>query len=433
MKIIFTSLFFTAISLAISAQRPLTLVDRSQANDTYLGQNKFACVTVSTPKTLQPLFYEGDVKKLPEKTDSTGSDINYHLKFEIVKGYERNKITIQANGFEPLALNFWLNPNQQLKYYVFDADSTIVDCYNQLTREGMSLFRSGLYKEARKKYETVKTCSNIPPENDIDVRIALIDSIFTWKTLGDVAFNTSDFLDAIKWYRKVFTQNPDDKSTEKCLSQAMIAQNENCRINFETAERYFEDRDYVNAEMLYKKVIELRCLNEQYAIQKIREINNLRKLSSVFTYEFEKDVPIGFSTGKYNDKKSGGYFTLRVNQEVFEAARSNLNVNARPELNLSFGWTIKLVKPLWIFFGPGYTGVGKYIAEEESPGSTEKKLKLNISHAVSPEIGLMCKIPLSRKIGIAFRYTFQYRFAIDKQEIDYIGKNRHVFGAGFCF
>lgn len=433
MKIIFTCVFFTAISLTIFAQRPLTVIDRSQPNDTYLGQNKFACVTISAPKILQPLFYEGDSKKLPEETDSTGLDINYHLKFEIVKGYERNKITIHANSFEPLALNFWLNPNQQLKYYIFDADSTIIDCYNQLTREGMSLFRSGLYEEAQKKYEVAKTCSNVPTENDIDVRIALIDSISTWKTLGEVAFDTSNFLEAIKWYRKGFTLNPDDKFIEKCLSQSMAVQTENCRVNFETAEKYFEDRDYNNAETLYKKVIELRCGNEHYAVQKIREITNLKKLSSVFTYEFEQDVPIGFSTGKYKDNKSGGYFTLRVNEEVFEALRSNLGADGRPELNLSFGWTIKLVKPMWIFFGPGYTGVGKYMAEEIAPGSTEEKLKLNISHAVSPEIGLMCKIPLLKKIGIAFRYTFQYRFALDKQDIDYIGKNRHVFGAGFCF
>lgn len=433
MKIIFISLLFTIISLTIFAQRPLTVVDRSQPNDTYLGQNKFACVTISAPKILHPLFYEGDVKQLPENTDSTGFDINYHLKYEIVKGYERNKVTIHANGFEPLVLNFSLKPNQQLKYYIFDADSTIVDCYNQLTREAMSLFRSGLYNEARKKYETAKTCSNIPAENNIDIRIALIDTISTWKTLGEIAFNTSNFLEAINWYRKVFTKNPDDKFIEKSLSQSMVVQTENCRVNFETAEKYFEDRDFVNAEMLYKKVIELRCVNEQYAILKIREISNFKQLIHVLTYEWEKDVPIGFSTGSYNDNKSGGYFTLRLNEEVFEALRSNLGTDAKPELNLSFGWTIKLIKPLWIFFGPGYTGVGKYIAEEASPGSTEEKLKLNIKNAVSPEIGLTCKIPLTKKTGIAFRYTFQYRFALEKEEIGYIGKNRHVFGAGFCF
>lgn len=433
MKRIFTCLFFIAFSLTIFAQRPLTAVDRSQPNDTYLGQNKFACVTISAPKSLIPLFYEGDEKKLPEKTDSTGSDINYHLKFAIVKGYERNKVTVHANGFEPLILNFWLNPNQQLKYYIFDADSTIVDCYNQIIREGMSLFRSGFYNEARGKYESAKSCSNFPLQNDIDNRIELIDSILIWKTLGEVAYSTTNLPEAIRLYQKVFIKNPDDKFIGKRLNEFIVLQSENCKANFETAEKYFDDRDFLNAENLYQKVIEYQCSNAQYAVKKIQEIHNLKQLAHVLTYEWSNDVPIGISTGKYKDNKSGGYFTLRLNEEVFEAIRSNLGSDARPELNLSFGWTIKVVKPIWIFFGPGYTGVGKYLTEGEDSVNIEENLKLNISHAVSPEIGSVCKIPITEKIGIAFRYTYQYRFALDTEEINYIGKTRHVFGVGFCF
>jgi tetratricopeptide (TPR) repeat protein len=433
MKTVFTTLLCIFASLIIFGQRPLSFVDRSQPTDIYLGQNKFACVTISVPKSMQPLFYEGDVKKQPEEIDSTGLDTNYNLKFEIIKGYERNNVTIHINGFDPLTLYFLLNPNQLLKYYIFDPDSTIVDCYNQLTREGMSLFRSGLYKEARDKYEAVKNCSNIQSLMEVESRIILIDSILIWKTYGEVAYSTSNFPEAIGQFQKIFIKNPDDKFIEKRLSECIIMQSEFCKMNFETAERYFEDRDYINAEALYKKVIDSHCVNEQYAIQKMREIQNLKQFSQVLTYELAKDVSIGFSSGKYKDNKPGGYFTLRFNEEVFEAVRSNLSVGDKPELNLSFGWTIKIVKPLWIFFGPGYTGVGKYIADEADSGNNEENLKLNISHAVSPEIGLVCKIPATKKIGIALRYTFQYRFALDTAEIDYIGKTRSVLGLGFCF
>jgi hypothetical protein len=124
---------------------------------------------------------------------------------------------------------------------------------------------------------------------------------------------------------------------------------------------------------------------------------------------------------------------MLLNKEVFEAARTNLDSVAKPELNVSFGWTIKIVKPVWIFFGPGYTGVGKYIDDKADSVNNEEILKLKISHAVSPEIGLVCKIPLAEKIGITLRYTFQYRFAMNKEEIDYIGKTRQVFGIGLCF
>ena len=48
---------------------------------------------------------------------------------------------------------------------------------------------------------------------------------------------------------------------------------------------------------------------------------------------------------------------------------------------------------------------------------------------------LLGKIRLGKGIGIgiALRYTFQYRYAIEKDTEDYIGKTRHVFGVGFCF
>lgn len=435
MKMILATLFCVFISITIFAQRPLNVVNRSQPNDTYLGQNKYALVTVSAPNSLHPVFYESGQKKLPEKTDSTGTEINYHLRFEITKGYEPKEISIRINGFDHLMLYFEqrLRANQQLTYYIFDPDSTIIDCYNQLTREGMSLFRSGFYNEARGKYEAVKSCSNIPVENDVDKQIAFIDSILVWKTLGEVAYSTSNFLEAIRQYQKVFTKNHDDKFTQKRLSECLVNQTERCRVNFETAEKYFDDRDYTNAETLYKKVIESQCANEQYAIQRIREIYNLKQLSKVLTYEWAKDVPVGLSYGKYRYNKPGGYFTLRLNKYVFEAARTNLDSVARPELNVSFGWTIKIVKPVWIFFGPGYTGVGKYIEDKADSVKNEENLKLNISHAVSPEIGIVCKIPLTEKIGITFRYTFQYRFALDTEEIDYIGNTRNVIGAGLCF
>ncbi|GHT54625.1 hypothetical protein FACS189446_4710 [Bacteroidia bacterium] len=118
---------------------------------------------------------------------------------------------------------------------------------------------------------------------------------------------------------------------------------------------------------------------------------------------------------------------------MFELLRTNKNETVRPELNISFGWTLKLVKPVWLLFGPGYTGVGKYAVDEQKENSTEDDLSLKIKHAVSPEAGLLCKLNLSKKIGLALRYTFQYRFALDKADIDYIGKTRHVFGVGFCF
>ncbi|MCF2553504.1 hypothetical protein [Bacteroides caecigallinarum] len=132
---------------------------------------------------------------------------------------------------------------------------------------------------------------------------------------------------------------------------------------------------------------------------------------------------------------------------MFKAFQKDYAEVEKPELNVSFGWTINPVSsfPLWIFFGPGYTGIGefvdkngdRYVGEEEEEGvesydttddSDDNNPTFKIYSAISPEVGLLGKIG-----PIVLRYTFQYRFAISKEYEDKIKSTRHVFGIGFCF
>jgi hypothetical protein len=207
-------------------------------------------------------------------------------------------------------------------------------------------------------------------------------------------------------------------------------------LAFTNAEGFFIEKDYENAKDLYKKVVSLGCYNSANATVRLQEIKEIEKnkqqLSHVLTYEYADNTSIGISTGNYKEHKTSGYFTLRLNPDVFETMRSNLEDSKKPEINVSFGWTIKTVKPIWIFFGPGYTGVGEYVYDEEDINK-EDDPKIKIHSAVSPEIGLLGKIKITKGFGVALRYTFQYRFALKKDTEDYIGKTKHVFGFGFCF
>ena len=126
--------------------------------------------------------------------------------------------------------------------------------------------------------------------------------------------------------------------------------------------------------------------------------------------------------------------------------RSNFDKVTDAELNISAGFTICPVKqaPVWIFFGPGFTGIGKYenedgseyvkntyvenATDEKEDGKVYEKPTLKVHSAISPEIGLLGKIG-----PVVLRYTFQYRFAISKDDSDLIKKTRHVIGVGICF
>jgi hypothetical protein len=200
---------------------------------------------------------------------------------------------------------------------------------------------------------------------------------------------------------------------------------------FSTAEAYFLENDYNNAEDLYNQVVAQYCAASASAIRRLQEIRIKRQLPHVLTYEYAKNASIGISTGNYKDNHVAAYFTLRLNPAVFELLRDDQKEKDKPELNVSFGWTFKTIKPVWLFFGPGYTAVSENIYDETDIDREDPKLK--IYHAISPEAGILCKFNLSGKIGVALRYTYQYRFALKKEQEDYIGKIRHVFGAGFCF
>jgi len=433
-KIVFLALILAPVVLF--AQRPLETEDRSKENDLFAGKNNEACITLSFPQTLSPLFYDNDKRQKPAEIDTIGNLVNYHFVFEISEFDYRRSITIHVNDFTPLTIQKSFSPKQWLKYYIYDPDPTIVGCYDQLMREGMKLFTNGMYEDAKKKYESIKTtCSKIESETEIDQQIASVDSVLIWRDMADAYFDRSSYASAIENYQKILRRNASDVYARNRMSVAQVQQKEDCAAMIKMADIYFNEKDYANAQLLYEKVTNGSCNERSKAIVRLQEIILKQQHFHALTYEFSKNVPIGLSIGGYKDRKWSGYFTLRFNTEVFEVLRSNSDIDAKPELNISFGWTKKIVKPVWIFFGPGYTGIGQYIYKKED---LEEKVELSLSDlkihsAVSPEIGLLGKVIIGKGIGIALRYTFQYRFAIDKETIDYIGEIRHVFGLGICF
>jgi len=432
--VIFTLLLVT---VNVFAQRPLEYEDRSKEEDVFGGRNdNEACITFSAKQTIPLLFYMDNKLKQPAHIDTIGTNVNYHLVFDASPGRGNRTITIYADGFSPRIFQKSLSPKQQLTYYLFDPDPTVVDCYNQLTREGLNLFKSGIYEEAKRKYEESKECSNAKNIEEIDKRIELINSIVMWRNLADAAYAQSDYPTAIENLVKIYQVNPEDKYVSNQLTEIQIKQRENCAANFRMAETYFMEKDFKNAQPLYQKVIDRSCNESATAIERLHGIMVSKQLPRVLTYEMSQNTPIGLSAGNYKEHKSSGYFTIRFNPDLFELLRDTEgDEDLKPELNVSFGWTIKIVKPVWVFFGPGYTGVGQYSEEDNKAikDDEERKMVLNINHAISPEVGLLGRYVITDKIGVALRYTFQYRFALEKETQDYIGKTRHVFGIGICF
>jgi tetratricopeptide (TPR) repeat protein len=362
----------------------------------------------------------------------------YYLLFPTEKEYNGRRLFILSSGFDNLVIPIKLQAKETKKIIVYDPDARIIGCYYEMTKNAHAFFNKALYQEAKDKYQVALECSDIDKSqiNMIKDKIANIDSILIWRNKADTYLAVLDYSTAIEYYKKIYALNSEDKYISNKLLETQLKEGERCTLAFANAEGFFKEKDYGNAKDLYERVVSLGCYNVANATVRLQEISEIEKnkkqLSHVLTYELANNTSIGISTGSYKEHKASGYFAFRFNPDVFEALRSNPSDSKKPELNVSFGWTIKVVKPVWVFFGPGYTGVGEYVYDKEDINQ-EVDPTLKIYSAVSPELGLLGKIKIGKGIGIALRYTFQYRFALEKETENYIGKTKHVFGIGFCF
>jgi len=439
---------FTALTFSVShAQRVLEVkekteglsvfTDKDTSLDASAGQ---AGVTISCPTTLN-LTFSSNVDKTVDvyKTEERGGLRYYYLRFIVGRyrgaNYDNRVLEVLSSGFVPLKFPLPLRPSESKSFDVFDPNATVgVGCFYQHYNEGVDLFKRALYAEAQDKYKLSLACTDAPPDINVRERIANIDSLIALKRRADDAFDRMNYKEALTNYQRMLSFNSDDQyANQRAINIRFL---ESCANYFNNAEDLFMARKYEEAKKLYEILLEQDCPRSAEAKPRLITIRNIeerrKEKAQAILYEYAiypgnehvKNLPIGLSSGHYYLNKVGSYFSLGVNMEVFHAMLKHHDKSVRPEVNISFGLSYKVVKPVWAFAGVGYTGVGSW----EYEGHKEGDPGFLLHSALSPEAGLLGKIG-----PIVLRYTFQYRFSLEEEWQDYIGKSRHVFGIGICF
>ena len=388
-----------------------------------------AGAVITCPLSLN-LTFSSNVDKVVDvwKTETKGGLRYYYLRFIIgrFKGasYEKRILEIAAPGFLPIKFPLDLLPSESKRFEVIDPNATVgVGCFYQNFNEGVELYRKSLYIEAKEKYRTSLECNDIPDEVNVYDRIMLIDSIMTWRQQADSCFEAQNYKEAINYYQKVAVQNREDFYANTRHSESLYRRSDLCSRYFNSAEEYFANGDYQEAKKLYSIVTDQQCMQSEKADARLVEIRvfERERLEGpiVIAYEFAKNTPIGLTVGLYRIKKIRAYVSCRTNGDFFRSLQSDgVNEVKRSEINISAGLTFGVYNPVWLFFGGGYTEVGE----------SDELIGFIPHYAISPEIGVL------GKIGPAvIRYTFQYRFALEKESQDFIRKFGHVIGLGICF
>lgn len=465
-KIILSACFFLVGSMAF-AQNVFEVKDISQPNDVYSSADDEAALVIRCHQSI-PLKFSSSMDKSAEpfRSEIQGSDSVYYIAFPTGNRYRGRELTISSPGFFPIVIQLDLQPKQLLSLQVTDPNALVdAGCYRGHRNKGVEEIKNSNYEEARNQFIVARNCSDCDKDEN-EANIALTDSLILYRQKGDAAFRLLDYVTAGNFYSKILALNAYDTYASNRNTLCVQNFSEECSTLFTKAEYYYTEKEYDKAKELYEKVVEKECRNMTLAVDRLNGINSLSRAKKdharVFTYEDRKDVPIGFSYGKYNMHKAGGFFQMDLNTEVFDAARSDCKYGDEkfPELNMSFGWTVKIANPVWIHFGPGVTGkmyYGTYLDKKyPKKGYGENDLldtkemgtdldltkykdappeeykdgwtKANFAVAISPVIGLTVKYSY-----FALRVTYQYRWSIQKDLKDFMGDSRLSVGAGIAF
>lgn len=436
----------------ILAQKQLS-VER-KADQVYPCENRkemmalFKC-SKDLKLTFSSNYHAGsNVDILSETIDTVGTECEYRLVFPTeLKGamsLNKRKLTIYCQGFDPVVLTMFNSDPKTCRVY------EIVDPYLKLQTpfyialsEATELFDNGNYADAIAKYQIAKETPEYSQNKDnkslIDSRMALSDSLITWRERADNALRGIKYVEAMTWYSKILKYNPNDVYVIEKNRDCATAHASDCNSFYSTAEDMYDAGDLMEARFYYQKVIDSDCAFKAIANDKLLMVDKIleskKNKDHFFTYEWHKDVPIAFTVGSAKFRKWGGYFSLHTNVDAIELMRLEPKKTQMPEANVSVGWTHKIVAPIWIHFGPGYTGIGEYHlrqsgVEKDKNGEPleNKDVSFNWYSAISPEVGLMFKM-----WHVNVRYTFQYRFALKSKYEEIISPMRHYVGIGFAW
>lgn len=447
-----------------SAQNILEVTDVSQPNDVYSSEDGKAVVVVKCNKTI-PLTFESTMDKSaePYNTQLDGNNTVYYIEFPTGARYRGRQISIKSPGYNVVTVELEdLKPKQVVTLMAVDPNSMVdAGCYRGHRNKGMEELKNMNYKEARMQFEVATECSDVDSAEN-NANLALVDSILLYRNKAEQCFKLHNYFEARTFYKKVSLLNPYDSYANDRQGECELKYVDECNVTMEQAQYYDGEKQYEMALPLYRKIVESDCPSKLLAQQQINRIelllNQRKNHSRVFTYEYTKDTPIGFSYGKYNMRKAGGFLSMSVNKNVFDMMRSDCKVGDMPEANIDFGWTIKIASPVWIFFGPGATFkcyYGDYkpngldekiypnkdgipddpehkliVGDEQKDGSvyTNDDSKTNLAWAISPVVGVAVKYSY-----FALRLTYQYRFAMDSNLKDFIGQQRLSVGVGVSF
>ena len=481
---LFVVLILGLVTNIVFAQSFLEVEDISRSNDVYPNIRDSSLVLVYSHKSIPLSFYTyksenalHDQPIAPSKTVLSDADeYIYYFVFSTRKGAGNIKLTISASGIGSKSISITVGPKQVKRFRVARPFNFIVEeCYSQHRNVALKEIEKGNYAEALDQLRIANECFDLDTiENTKNIRY--VNSLINNRKNGDEAFDMHDYKKASEYYSFLFRLNPADSFA---VNRYNICQNYlvfECNSLFERGKILFKAKEYAKAkdvfEVAVRKVADLGDVDirKKYNLYVYEWLDDIKKEETFYNkrnakkerfhaiaYEFRKDAFLGFSYGAYKESKTGSFFHLCFSPKLLDEIRSDCWYGDDKffEINMELGWTMKIRKPLWVHFGPGFTGKlyhgtylsGKYpkdgygefdLLDKKAMGDNfadaipEEYVsgwkKTNMAFAIAPVVGVDLKFE-----AWIIRVTYQYRWAIEAGLAEFIGRNRFSVGLGLTY
>jgi hypothetical protein len=486
-KYVFLFLLIPALMTNAPAQAQQKRLKYEAMNEltAYSGDNQFGAIIIVADNVYELEFatnLDGPRGSLIAdlEIETQGAQNEYTLSFDAGKA-KGALLKITCQGYAPLSIPINLAPNQAVRYYIDDpelAANKPKPEKHKLT--GDQFFKDLSYERARIEY--VDALKSWEPQYSLEVdsaylrkQIETVDTILKLTAKAE-AFEkevliTMKYRELSTIYDNIYKLNPNDQAIFRRRMEAENNYNLKCLEYTAKADSLYllKDPDGQAEDVYYPKLIEWGCVNGPHATARLTELRRqiMRDTRHVLTFEYVKGAMMGLSSGNYNnDWNMSGYFTIGLNPNLFELTRLEETDSLQTEFNISLGFTLKILRlgdvgetrtgkgwdnsGVWLFFGPGMSSIvdvkasrpeyGYDSDSDSESGYASVESRYGYHFALAPEAGLLFKLTFPKYgndkrsgIGLAFRYTYQYRYALNKENVDLFGKSRHVIGAGLCF
>lgn len=323
-------------SFAQNKNKTLSVEEIGDGSDIYLTSGRHEAQLVFEVNDEFSLNFRSNLDdELDIEIDSVGNKKSYSIVLvtqEPGVSYASRVITILAPGFEDYDMPFNLKDREKHIFRVWDEYSKFTSPFFSYQEKANELFANGEYQSARDYYKLTRACPEYPSDSaSINQHIADCDTLIELSLRAEEHERFAEWQEALDTYLSMMRLNNSNEAIRQRYNTCRESFYTDCEAEFRNGEHYMAQgsmSDLKKAMECFQRVLDKKCPTQ--AAEAAVNLRNVKRQmdkendhSRCLFYDAGLNQYFGFTFSNcYNreNKRHGGYFTLRFNSEIIDFA-----------------------------------------------------------------------------------------------------------------